>query len=158
MFPKILGKGSSEREADFTCDKFFVYGTLMNLHAVRDMWCVEPAKIEKATMKGDIYSAGSQPIMLEGKGTVHGLLLTILELASSPGIFDKYEACHGNSPDSFHHRILREATTESGQKTRAWVFVGNPKHRTVMKTCVEKNRIIEGRWAVQPNRLHGPLD
>jgi hypothetical protein len=36
--------------------------------------------------------------------------------------------------------------------------VGNPKNRTVAKLAVEKNRIVEGMWTVQPNRLHEPLD
>jgi gamma-glutamylcyclotransferase (GGCT)/AIG2-like uncharacterized protein YtfP len=154
----IFGKKEPTKEADTRCDKIFVYGTLMNLHAVRDIWNVEPVKIEKAAMRGNLYSAESQPIMLEGKGTVHGLLLTIPEMAANPSIFDKYEACHNNSPDSFHLRLLKEATLESGEKTKAWAFLGNPKHKTVAKTCTENNLIREGQWSMQPNWLHGPLE
>jgi gamma-glutamylcyclotransferase (GGCT)/AIG2-like uncharacterized protein YtfP len=158
VFDWLCKNGGAPSGAQGACDKIFVYGTLMNLNAVREMWGVEPMSIEKATMRGDVYSAGSQPIMLDGKGTVHGLVLTIPDLAGNPSIFDKYESSHKNSPESFHFRILKEATTESGQKVLAWVYVGNPKHRSVKKICVEKNRIIEGRWANEPNRLHEPLD
>jgi gamma-glutamylcyclotransferase (GGCT)/AIG2-like uncharacterized protein YtfP len=158
MFEKLIGRGKPEENARVSCDRIFVYGTLMNLHAVRDMWGVEPASIEKATMRGDLYSAEAQPIMMEGKGTIHGLLLTLPELASNPSVFDKYEACHGNSPDSFHFRILRDAATESGGRTKAWVYVGNPRHRAVSKVYTENNRIVEGKWATQPNWLHGPLE
>ena len=158
MFPKLFAKKEPATDQKAASDKLFVYGTLMNLHAVRDIWNVDPEKIEKATMRGDLYSAESQPIMMEGKGTVHGLLLTIPEIATEPSIFDKYEACHDNSPDSFHLRILREAKTDKGLKTEAWVYVGNPRHKTVAKTCIEKNLILEGKWSVPSNWLHGPLE
>ena len=154
----IFGRGTPSPGPNTICDKFFVYGTLMNLHAVRDLWAVEPVKIEGAKMRGDLYSAESQPIMMEGKGEVHGLVLTIPELAENPGIFDKYEACRNNHPDSFHLRVLREAVLESGDKLYAWVYLGNPRHRRVAKTCVEMNRIMEGKWTTQPNWLHGPLE
>jgi len=139
-------------------DKMFVYGTLMNLKEVKEMWAVEPDKIEKATMWGNLYSDDQQPIMLDGKGTVHGLLLTIPSLTQDPSVFDRYEACHNNSPVSFHLRVLKEATASSGEKSMAWVYVGNPKHGRVKRICVVGNLIIQGHWKSETNRLHGPLE
>ncbi|MFH0861784.1 MAG: gamma-glutamylcyclotransferase family protein [Candidatus Altiarchaeota archaeon] len=154
----IFGRKAQNQEEKVSCDRIFVYGTLMNLYAVRDIWSVEPLKIEKATMRGDLYSAESQPIMMEGKGKVHGLVLTIPDLAADPGIFDKYEACRNNHPESFHLRILRDAKLDDDGTVKAWAYLGNPKHRRVAKTCVEQNLIREGKWTTQPNWLHGPLE
>jgi len=160
VFNDILGKafGQAPKAPPLPCNRLFVYGTLMNLHAVRDMWGVEPAKIEKSDMRGDLYSAENQPIMLDGRGVVHGLVLTLPALAAEPSIFDRYEGCRGNSPDSFHLRVQREAVKESGEAVSAWVFLGNPAHRIVRRACVEENRIREGRWSAQPNWLHRPLE
>jgi gamma-glutamylcyclotransferase (GGCT)/AIG2-like uncharacterized protein YtfP len=157
MFERLFGRRGAGDDGKGV-DRIFVYGTLMNLREVREMWGVEPTAIVKATVRGDLYSADSQPILMDGRGTVHGLLLTIPEMASDPGIFDKYEACHNNGPASFHFRVLREAATESGERANAWVYMGNPGNKAVAKAYRESNRIIEGKWTITPNRLHGPLE
>jgi|WetSurMetagenome_2_1015567.scaffolds.fasta_scaffold63146_3 gamma-glutamylcyclotransferase (GGCT)/AIG2-like uncharacterized protein YtfP len=154
---RLFKGGSADARPAAPCDRMFVYGTLMNLHEIRDIWNVEPERIEKATMRGDLYSAPNQPIMLDGRGTVHGLVLTVPSLAQNPGVFDSYEACYGNGPNSFHLRLQRQATTESGEKVTAWAYLGNPRHQAVKRTCVEANLIREGMWSASPNRMHGPL-
>ncbi len=160
MLGDLLGRvlGGAPKAPSAPCDRLFVYGTLMNLHALRDRWGVEPAKVEKADMRGDLYSAENQPIMLDGRGVVHGLVLRIPAMEAAPSIFDRYEGCRGNSADSFHLRVQRDAVKKSGEVVTAWVFLGNPAHRLVRRACVEENRIREGRWSASPNWLHGPLD
>lgn len=140
------------------CDRIFVYGTLKNLKAVKEFWDVEPTKVEKAMTSAIIYSAGEQPIMLEGEGTVHGLLLTIPEMADNPGIFDKYESCCNNSPVSFHFRKMIAVKTKTKPMTLAWAYVGNTQHKRVKKVCVKENHIKSGEWKPKHDRLHGPLE
>lgn len=126
-------------------DKIFVYGTLMNLEWMKRNWGIVPKKIENAWTYGKLYHCFGFPVMVEGRSKVFGKLLTIEELKENPKIFDSYEGCYENSPNSIYHRKILKVETSKGRKT-AYVYVGNKKNHLIKKCLREENLIKNGKW------------
>ena len=122
------------------CERLFTYGTLMNRGTLIKQGNIVPEKGERATMSGRVYKGAWFPTLIEGgEEVVHGVVWTIPKLAEDPAIFDRYEG--SDKPDPVYSRVIREATTESGERQKVWVYVGNPKNGIVQSIHDERHRI-----------------
>ena len=106
------------------CSYLFAYGTLMPDCVPPQMQdaCQGMELVGHATVRGILYDLGPFPGVVDGEGTVRGVLLRV-----PPGAWDqldRYEACPGpDHPDGLFHRVKTRATTEDGQDMECWLYI-----------------------------------
>ena len=78
--------------------------------------------VGRATVRGLLYDLGAFPGVVEGDGTVRGVVLRVPSAAWAQ--LDRYEACPGPShPDGLFHRVKTHATMEDGQDVECWLYI-----------------------------------
>lgn len=111
-------------------NKFFVYGTLKEGRPLdRKIFADLRTKVQKATIKGAIYSLGSYPtIKLDGKGVVIGEVHTFPEkhMKDVREIIDRIEGYNAARPDKgLYNRHEVKATLEDGEVVTALAYEYN---------------------------------
>ena len=113
-----------------TCNKLFVYGTLLNVNILKKRWEIIPTDIKKANIKGSLYRAGWFPIYIdEGEDIIFGKLFTIENLNNFLLELDYYENCIDNDPNSLYHREIKEIILENNEKNKGWVYRRKPNSK-----------------------------
>jgi gamma-glutamylcyclotransferase (GGCT)/AIG2-like uncharacterized protein YtfP len=103
-------------------DYLFVYGTLMpgcEPAAMRET-CAGMEIIGPGTVRGVLYDLGSYPGIVEGEGSVRGVVVRVP--AGAWPALDRYEGCPG-CDDGLFRRIRTTATLDSGQSLECWIYV-----------------------------------
>ncbi len=108
--------------------------------------------LDDAFMRGDLFSLGGFPGIVDGDGLVTGVLYRLDDLAILPAL-DAFEDYFPEAPErSMYLRIVREVLSETGAGTgrNAWVYwynrdiTGCPKIETGLWPLTSGNRYGEG--------------
>ena len=114
-------------------DRLFVYGTLRLGQTARSLIANNITKCVPAKTSGAIYAFPmGYPGYCEGdgKGTVHGEVLWLTDLAATFGLMDAYE---GND----FARVIKQVTLGTGEEVWTWIYTlsdpGAVKHGTLIE-------------------------
>lgn len=129
--------------------KFFMYGTLKvggrYSHGFNEL----RKSVEKAKIKGEIYSiGGSFPgLTLDGKGEVHGEVHEYNEFEKVLGRMDRIEGYNEEREESsLYKRKIIKATTDTGEVIDAIVYVMGDR---LLEEAKDKHKKVEsGVWEV----------
>src|SRR5688500_15217650 len=105
-------------------DHLFAYGTLIPGCEPPHMRgaCAGMRVVGEGTVPGVLYDLGRFPGVVEGDGTVRGIVLRVPE-AAWPAL-DAYEACPGpDCEDGLFRRIRTTATLDGGGRVECWLYV-----------------------------------
>ena len=113
-------------EAQEIVDRVFVYASLRAGEAERSMIADYIDEVRPATMPGRMYRLGDGIVacVAADDAVMHGELLTINDLAAAFPLLDAFQG------EDFV-RVLRQATTESGDQVWAWVYIMAEPERAV---------------------------
>lgn len=104
----------------------FVYGTLMQKHDknVGQGRLHGSTYVDEATITGTLYDLGPFPAMrLEGEGIIHGEVFALPVDNYILPLLDNYEGYSELNPEaSLYTRKTVEATLESGETVKCWVY------------------------------------
>lgn len=122
----------------------FVYGTLCPDcrgalgTAERRRLTVESRTVGTATIAGAMLDLGAYPGVIDGPGTIHGLILELADPAATLSWLDAYEMATG-AAESEYDRLVCQAHVVDGTVCEAWVYRLRvaPPGATV---------IVSGRW------------
>ena len=105
-------------EAQEIVDRVFVYASLRAGEAERSMMAEHIGEVQPATMPGRMFrlSDGVVACITVEDELMQGELLTIIDLAAAFPLLDAFQG------EDFV-RVLRQATTESGELVWAWVYI-----------------------------------
>ena len=118
-------------------DRLFVYGTLRNGQTARSLVANQITRWVKATTSGAIYAFPmGYPGYTEGdgRGTVHGEVVWLSELAATFGLLDAYEG-------QDFARVIHQVTLETGEEIWAWVYTLADPSAVKLGTLIE-----DGDW------------
>ena len=118
-------------------DRLFVYGTLRLGQTARSLIANNISHCVPAHTAGAIYAfpMGYPGFCeVEGKGTVHGEVVWLTDLAATFGLLDAYEG-------SDFARVIKQVTLETGEEVWTWIYTladpGAVKHGEL---------IADGNW------------
>jgi gamma-glutamylcyclotransferase (GGCT)/AIG2-like uncharacterized protein YtfP len=118
----------------------FAYGTLMPgcaPPAMRDA-CVGMEVVGRGTVRGILYDFEQFPGLVEGEGTVSGVVLRVPSSAWTK--LDEYEACPGpGCDDGLFQRVKARATLEDGAEIDCWLYV-------YARDLSGAKPVLSGRW------------
>lgn len=128
-------------------DYLFAYGTLIpgceppHMNAI----CSLMERIGEGTVRGLLFDLDHYPGVVEGEGTVRGVVLRVPSDAWST--MDAYEGCPipgGNG--GLFRRIMTRATLDDGRQLDCWlyVYVRDVQGRRVVESGDWRNRRVTG--------------
>ena len=117
-------------------DRLFVYGTMRQGQTARALVANQITRCVMATTTGSIYAFPmGYPGFLEGaKGTVHGEVLWLTELAATFGLLDAYEG-------QDFARVIRKVQLDGGEEVWAWVYTLSDPSAVKLGSLIE-----DGDW------------
>ena len=105
-------------------DYLFAYGTLIPgcEPAQMNSVCSRLELIGEATARGVLYDLGAYPGVVEGDGTVHGVVLRVPPDAWPA--MDAYEGCPTpGGGEGLFRRVMTRATLADGRELDCWLYV-----------------------------------
>jgi gamma-glutamylcyclotransferase (GGCT)/AIG2-like uncharacterized protein YtfP len=105
-------------------DYLFAYGTLIPgcEPEAMNVVCSHMELIGAATIRGILYDLGTYPGVVEGDGTVHGVVLRVPPDAWAA--MDAYEGCPiPGGDDGLFKRIMSRATLSTGEELDCSLYV-----------------------------------
>jgi gamma-glutamylcyclotransferase (GGCT)/AIG2-like uncharacterized protein YtfP len=107
-----------------TNDYLFAYGTLIpgcepaHMNAI----CSRMELIGEGTVRGLLYDLGAFPGVVEGDGTIRGVILRVP--ADAWPAMDAYEGCPlPGGEDGLFRRVMTLATLSNGETVDCWLYV-----------------------------------
>lgn len=124
---------------------FFAYGTLLPGQANYYLWQDAVAERRDASISGaSLYDLGYYPMLVEeGRGVVHGMLLTVRPERYSQliGVIDGLEGYDPDGAGPFAYtRLVRPVEAGLDEPVKAWVYVGDAGYLNGAR------RIHSGNW------------
>jgi len=136
---------------------FFVYGTLIPGQPNDHLWRGGIRSVETAVFpNGILYDMGNYPMLVEEEGgVVRGKLISVVN-GLYEEILSRLDHLEGYIPDqpskSSYKRIKREVTTDKGQRSLSWLYIGRQKQ-------AQKRRVIPGGdWVLYAASRRGNID
>jgi len=118
----------------------FAYGTLMPGCAPARMHhaCAGMEVVGRGTARGILYDFGEFPGLVEGDGTVSGVILRVPQAVWAK--LDEYESCPGpGCEDGLFQRVKTRAKLDDGEEVQCWVYV-------YARDLTGAKRVASGRW------------
>lgn len=114
-----------------TCDRLFVYGTLMRGfdHPMARLLAANADFLGAARCRGRLHLIKHYPGLVlsdDPADIVHGELFSLREPAALLREFDMYEACGEGFPEPTEYvRRMLQMTLEDGSRSEAWTYLYN---------------------------------
>ena len=132
-----------------TCNRIFVYGTLINTDFFAKLFKKQPNEIDEGWIFGVMYDCGNFPMVAKDqKRKVYGLIYAVSDLEQLLPEIDRYERCNVEPQEtSLYEREIVDAHFDLKEKVHAWTYFGNSSSDFFKRLCVEKNLVPSGRWS-----------